>query len=107
MGKNHFKARVLWKSIHTITQLKAHHSPQKRSHIDKREVSINVNIKTWSVFKMKELSGEGVVMMAEPLSGEQHKAGWMWVCDCVLESVSVIVSVLRTGERLPDPTAAV
>lgn len=45
------------KHIHRIPYLEVH--PQKRSHIDKREVSINVNIKTWSVVKMKGLSVEG------------------------------------------------
>lgn len=45
------------KHIHRIPYLKAR--PQKRSHIDKREVSINVNSKTRSAVKMKGLSVEG------------------------------------------------
>lgn len=32
-------------------------------------------------------------MSAEPLSGEQQKGGWMWVCDCVLESVCLSLSL--------------
>lgn len=32
-------------------------------------------------------------MTAEPLSGEQRKAGWMRVCDFVLESVCLSLSL--------------
>ena len=94
------KTRELWK-IHRRPQLKARHSPQNRSHIDKKRRNCkHVNMKTWS-----EMKGLSVVVMTG--SGEQHKARQVCVCDCISERVSVIFSVLRTDERLPDQTAAV
>lgn len=75
------KTRELWK-IHRRPQLKARHSPQNRSNIDKKRRNCkHVNMKTWS-----EMKGLSVVVMTG--SGEQHKSQtgvclWLYFRVCV------------------------